>query len=113
MNVRYMVRHYGDTIHELEVGKETDKCLWFTSMRNVERSNESKTHRAPGSRILKSSAYHETFATIEEAVQHIRQRYANLIERAEESVTRYKEQSTAFDKAAIVLIGEAPVKKAS
>lgn len=110
MKTMYFVRGYSDSIYELTVGKETDKCVWFTSMRNIEKSTERETHCAPGSRILKSSAYHEVLPTVEEAIQFIRRRYARRIEGAEATPNHYREQSAAFEKAVVVLLGEVPIE---
>jgi hypothetical protein len=103
-----LVKNYSDSLYELVVVKETEKCIWYTSKRNIERPERysDESHYLPGQRIQKNSTYHDVFDTIDEAVQHIRQRYARRIEGAERSLARYKEESTKFDEAAKVLLGE-------
>jgi hypothetical protein len=103
-----MVLNYSDSLYELVVVKETEKCIWYTSKRNIEKPERyaDESHCLPGQRIQKNSAYHDVFDTVDEAVQHIRQRYVRRIESAENTLAHYRDQSTKFDIAAKVLLGE-------
>jgi hypothetical protein len=108
MKTMIMVYAYSDSLYALAVVKETEKCIWYTSKHNIEREEKyaNESIRLLGKRVQKNSASHDVFETVDEAVQHIRQRYARRIEGAEESLARWREQSTAFDITAKVLLGE-------
>lgn len=110
MKTMFFVSQYDDRIEQLEVSKETEKCLWYTRRKKVEDGPERWSEArcgGDGVMIRKSSSGHDTFATLDEAVQNIRQRYARRIEGAEQSVVRYKEQSARFEERAQALLKEA------
>ncbi len=113
MKTMFFVSQYNDRIEQLEVSKETEKCLWYTRRKRVESGpgdwSESRCGGDDGAMIRKSGSGHETFATLDEAVQSIRQRYARRIQGAEESVVQYTKQSRKFDERAMLLLGEFPI----
>lgn len=103
----YMVRIYSDEIYEMTIERETEKCVWYTKISNVERKDSVwDTDKKEPVRLLKSASFHDVFDTIDEAVQHIRQRYARAIECAEKVLQSHKDNSTKFEETAKVLLGK-------
>lgn len=111
MKTMFMVQTYSDSVYELEVVRETEKCMWYTKKRNLEKVKFldvwEETHCHPGSRIQRSAAYHDTFETIEQAVDFIRKRYERYIERSKHAVASYTEQLQKFEQAAKVILQKA------
>lgn len=101
----FMVRFYSDSIYQLDVEKESEKCVWYWSVRKIENTRFSwdSTYNEP-LRVVKKTESHRVFVTVEECVNHIRERYRRKIEAAESTARWCREQLTEFEKVATVLL---------
>jgi hypothetical protein len=100
MKHMYMVLSYSDVVYQIDVERETEKCIWYREKRaiGVESKHFAVEKHMNPCRIVKSTHYHDIVSTVEEGIEFIRARYERSIDAAKLNAKLQQERLEKFEE---------------